>query len=260
MNCYIQTDYVSPGMLEFVEKNEDIKGVVLGDYTCNRRMFSGGYAELIKSVDRYKCINKEIIIQTPMYATSRNIDEMMDGIVYLDAEYHVKKYLVQDVGVLTTISEIIPDAELIWSQMGRARGNIFNMYSVQFLQERGLTGMEVGSKTRLKLLKEHGMKAYASYGNIVYKSVSRNCYNQYFSNDAVCRTACRDHTECITTKNNKEISVDGFFLDKVYHYDDSQEYWDSVYENCENVIIHAENLGKALEKYNSYKEIKVTYE
>ena len=58
MNCYIQTDYVSPGMLEFVEKNEDIKGVVLGDYTCNRRMFSGGYAELINNYTNTYVCNK----------------------------------------------------------------------------------------------------------------------------------------------------------------------------------------------------------
>lgn len=260
MNCYIQTDCVSLNMLEFVEQYEDIKGVVLGDYTCNRRMFSGGYAGLIKSVDQYKGINKEIIIQTPIYVTSRNIDEMMDGIAFLNTEYHLKKYLVQDVGVLVMISEIISDAELIWSQMGRNRGNIFNMNSVLFLQEHGLTGMEVGSKSRLRVLKKHGMKAYASYGNIVYKSVSRNCYNRYFSNNTVCRTACRDHMECMTTKNNKKISVDGFFLDKTYYYDDSREYWDSVYDNCENVIIHAENLENALKKYNNYKEIIVTYE
>lgn len=260
MNCYIQTDCVSPSMLEFIEKHEDIKGVVLGDFTCNRRMFSGGYAELIKSVGQYTCINKEIIIQTPIYATSRNVDEMMAGIVFLDTEYHVKKYLIQDVGILATISEIIPDAELIWSQMGRNRGNIFNMNSVLFLQEHGLMGMEVGFKSRLSVLKKHGMKAYASYGNIVYKSVSRNCYNKYYSNEAVCRTACCNHCEYMTTKNKKEISVDGFFLDKAYQYDDSREYWDSVNDNCENVIIHAENFGKALEKYNNYKEIIVTYE
>ena len=120
--------------------------------------------------------------------------------------------------------------------------------------------MEVGSKTRLCVLKNHGLKAYASYGNIVYRSVSRNCYNRYFGNDTICRIACRDHAECLTTNNNKEISVDGFFLGKTYHYDDSSEYWDSVHGNCENVIIHAENLRKASEKYNSYKEITVTYE
>lgn len=64
----------------------------------------------------------------------------------------------------------------------------------------------------------------------------------------------------MTTNNNKKISVDGFFLDKTYYYDDSREYWDSVYDNCENVIIHAENLENALKKYNNYKEIIVTYE
>ena len=260
MNCYIQIDCFSLNTLEFIKQHEDIQGVVLGDYTCNRRMFSGGYAGLIKSVDQYESIDKEIIIQTPLYATSRIFDEMIDGIIFLNTEYHVKKYLIQDIGVLATISQMIPDAELIWSPMGRNRGNIFNMDSVLFLQEQGLTGMEVGSKSRLGVLRSQGMKAYASYGNIVYKSVSRNCYNKLFSNDSVCRTACSDHKERMTTKNGKKISVDGFFLDKDYYYDDSHEYWNSVYDNCENVIIHAESIEKAIKLYNNYKEIIMTYE
>lgn len=260
MNCYIQVDYISSSMLEFVKQHEDIKGIVLGDYICNRRMFTGGYAGLIKSVEQYKDINKDIIIQTPIYATSRNVEEILDGIMFLNTEYNVKKYLIQDIGILVTLSELIPTAELIWSPMGKNRGNIFNMDSVLFLQEQGLTGMEVNSKSRLIILKNRGMKAYASYGNIVYKSISRNCYNKYFNNNAVCRTSCRNRREYMKTKSRKIISIDGFFLDKTYHYDDSHEYWDSVYENCENIIIHSESLETAIKRYNIYKEKIVTYE
>ena len=260
MNCYIQIDCMSHDSLEFVKQHEDIQGVVLGDYTCNRRMFSGGYAGLIKSVDQYADINREIIIQTPIYATSRNFDEMIDGIGFLNSEYYVKKFLIQDMGILNTISKIIPDAELIWSAMGRNRGNVFNMDSFLFLKEQGLTGMEVGTESRLRVLKSHGMVAYASYGSIVYKSVSRNCYNKNFSKDAVCRIDCCNNKECLTTKNNIRISVDGFFLDKAYRYDDSHEYWDTVCDNCENAIIHAVNLEDAINKYNNYKEIIANYE
>ena len=64
----------------------------------------------------------------------------------------------------------------------------------------------------------------------------------------------------MTTKDYKKTSVDGFFLDKKYIYDDSSEYWNSVYENCENVIIHAENLDVAVSKYKNYKEITAAYE
>ncbi|MCI8667575.1 MAG: hypothetical protein HFG82_13075 [Dorea sp.] len=260
MNCFIQIDYISPDALDFVKQHEDIQGVVLGDYTCNRRMFPGGYAGLVKSVGDFKRINKEIIIQTPMYATVRNFDEIVDGISFLNTEYQIKKFLVQDVGVLSSISKTIPDSELIWSQMGRNRGNILNMESVLYLQEQGLTGMELCTKSRISALSTYGMKAYASYGNIIYMSVSRNCYNKFFDDNTVCRNDCCNHRKTMTTKSENQISVDGFFLGKAYHYNDSCEYWQSVWNYCENIILHAESLETAIKYYNKYKEISKAYE
>ena len=260
MNCYIQIDYISPDVLDFIERNKDIHGVILGDYTCNRRMFAGGYAGLIKNIGDFKNINKEIILQTPLYMTSRNVEEIIDGISFLNIEYGVKKFLVQDVGVLSMISKIIPDAELIWSQMGRNRGNILNMDSVMFLKDHGLTGMELYSRVRISALKACGMKAYALYGNIRYMSVSRNCYNKYFNDSVICRLNCCNHRDMLTTGAEKNISVDGFFLEKTYSYDNSSEYWKSVSTYCENLIIHCESLEKIIYYYYKYKEMIKNYE
>lgn len=260
MNCFIQVDYMSPDVLLFVKQHEDIQGIVLGDYTCNRRMFSGGCAGLIKAICDFKEINKEIIIQTPLYLTERIIDETIESLSFLNDQYQVNKFLVQDVGVTTALSKIFNNAELIWSQMGRNRGNILNLETVLFLKEQGLTGMELASDSRIRELYNHEMKAYASFGSVMYKSVSRNCYNKYFNKDSMCRNDCCGHINKLSTKHGSDISIDGFFLGKEYRYNESNEYWQSVHNYCNDIIIHAENLDIALRYYIKYKEIVKGYE
>jgi len=260
MNCYLRIDCISPDVLDFIKETTDIQGAILGDYTCNRRMFAGGYAGLIKNAGDFKLINKEIILQTPLYMTSRKFEEIIDGISFLHQEYGVKKFLVQDVGVLSMILKIIPDAECIWSQMGRNRGNVLNMDSVMFLKDQGLTGMELCSGSRISMLNACGMKAYALYGSIRYMTISRNCYNKCFHDRAICRIDCCNHSEVLTTETGKTITVDGFFLGKNYFYDDSPAYWRSVVDHCENLIIQCENLEETIYYYETYKETMKIYE
>ena len=58
--------------------NQQIEGIIFGDYFCNRKMYKSGMTDLISYAEKTVQKGKDIYYQTPVYITSRNFSYVLD--------------------------------------------------------------------------------------------------------------------------------------------------------------------------------------
>ena len=253
MNIYIGVERVTDELLALLRAESGVRGVVLGDYACNRRMFSGGFAGMMRCVQDVSNSGKEIIAQTPMYLTERNYDDVVETTLFLRRSCGVRGFLVQDVGFAKRISRDLPDVNLIWSQMGRNRGSLINLEFVRFLKSIGIKGLELSAPGRLRALAQVGLAAWACYGGLSYATVSRGCYNQHTDAEYQCKRECL-HGEHRLEGKHKSLTIDGHFLGRRIVYDDAEPFWTAARECGDAIIVRAENAEEVRRRYYITKE------
>ncbi len=232
---------------------EEIKadGFILGDPFCQRRMFRYGDGDMLELVRTLSKIGKEIIYQTPMYVTDRTLPQTEKLIEFLHDKYGVKKLLVQDIGLTDWIVNRFSDAEIIWGHWGRNRNSLMNHDFVEFLIKLGITAIETDIPERINLIPKAGLPVYAVYGNIMYNTLSRECYNAYMLNkfDGCRERECRG--EMTLCSGNFKMTVDGHILGKKYQYPDNTAFFEAVKGNTENIMIYAADYEKAAKLINN---------
>ena len=90
---------------ELIEKSE-VKGIILGDLFCQKRMFQNGIADLILLMDRVLASKKEAVYQAPLYVTGRNLEEVTAILRLMDGYKKESCVIVQDFGTARMAAEI----------------------------------------------------------------------------------------------------------------------------------------------------------
>lgn len=229
-----------------------LKGFVIGDYFCNKRMFKNGDFGLIDSISFAKEHHKEVIYQTPMYLTDRVFNKETEKIAYLYDILKVDMMLVQDIGLLLWIKKHYPKIKLIWSRLGKSRNSIMNHGFIEFLQSIGINAIEVEDPEKARAISFYNMEIFDVYGGIKYNTVSRDCYNMYLLNrfDGTCDRECNQNNMELRY-NRFCISVDGHMLGYKLRYDESLEFYQTIQDCASSVIIYATDKNTAIKKYNN---------
>ena len=217
-----------------------IDGIIVGDPFCSRKMFRYGEPDMLDYAHAICLANKEVIYQTPVYITSRNFNSVTSLIAYFHDKCQVKKYLVQDVGLVCWIRERYTDVDLIWSHWGRNRNSLMNHDFINFLICLGIAGIETDIPERIQKICKAGLPVYAVYGNTVYNTLSRECYNSYMLNrfDGTCQRECL-HGDMSLCSKNISMTIDGHLLGRKMHYTKNAQFLRAVEENSNNIMIYA---------------------
>lgn len=215
-------------------QSDEVRGVVLGDLFCQKRMFGNGTVDLILFLEKLMLAGKEAIYQAPLYVTSRNLDEVV-SILKLLSGYKGKAYvIVQDFGTAQAASRDFPGIKLIWGQMGRVREHRFSDDFLDFLKLKGFYGMETSSPELAARLAKRQMAVLWGNARLTYETLGRNCYLRYQT--GVCDpAACLGGTYGLEMENGSfSMTIDGYMLGKKIAYLDEETY----FEVCghENVI------------------------
>lgn len=83
----------------------NVQGVVVGDPFCSYRMFRYGDIDLFDFIKKCNQAGIQVIYQTPVYVTDRNFKYVTNSLEYLYEKLHVRKFLIQDVGLTDWLSK-----------------------------------------------------------------------------------------------------------------------------------------------------------
>ncbi len=239
MNWFIGLDTYGQETLDAI-CGSDIDGVVLGDFHCDLRMFDYGTAGFYRAVTQLTAAGKELIYQTPLYLTDRTLSEEQTRLSYLYENGYATRFLVQDVGLVRWMHTTYPHAILIWSRMGRTRGNVMNRAFVSFLVSLGVSGMESDRPGRINAMSPLGLEPYGIWGDIVYASVGRTCYHQYLptGDSTPCHRSCRKERLQLVSGDTR-LSVDGYFLGRRLTPPREDVLFHSALAHCHQFICYA---------------------
>lgn len=237
-------------------ESPEIDGIIIGAPFCSHKMFRYGESDMLDYAHTICLANKEVIYQTPVYITSRNFNSVTSLIAYFHDKCQVKKYLVQDVGLVCWIRERYTDVDLIWSHWGRNRNSLMNHDFINFLICLGIAGIETDIPERIQKICKAGLPVYAVYGNTSYNTLSRECYNSYMLNrfDGMCQRECL-HEKMSLCNQNFSMTIEGHILGKKIRYPDSEVFSKAAMDNSENIIIYASNYQMAI---NALKRLDVS--
>lgn len=191
----------------------DINGFVLGDLFCQKRMFrfgDEGFAALAMAIARQK---KAMLYQTPLYATDDVVTASVGRIEWLLSLGVLDGVLVQDVGVVIELRNRFPELNIIWSRMGRTRGNLITVDTFRYLRKIGVAGIENARPNRREVLLGLGFDVYDVLGDMEYRTLSRKCYSCYLNEISIadCNRRCLGDSDYLTT-NGIQMTVDGYMI------------------------------------------------
>lgn len=245
MNLYLGLDNYDDVSKEKIN-NLRVSGFIVGDPFCQYKMFENGNYDLIRFIDNAIDAKKDIIYQIPAYVTDRNFSEVTKTVLYLYRNKQVTKFLVQDIGVVNWIKENIPGAKMIWGHWGRNRNLIMNHDFISFLINLNVDGIESNLPDRIKAISDYGFPVYAVYGNTIYNTVSRDCYNQYMLNhyDGMCKRECLQKRSKLRSKDF-EMTIDGHLLGKKIKYPPVDEYYDCIKDYSKELMLYCSDYDEA---------------
>lgn len=223
-------------------KKLDFDGFIIGDPFCTYRMFKYGDADLLWIIQDILKSGKAIIFQTPVYITDRNFKHVSEIISCLYEKYKVRKFLVQDIGLVEWITQKYPDCEIIWSHWGRNRNSMINHDFISFIKQLGICGIETNIKERISAISKAGLPVYAVYGNTTYNTLCRDCYNLYMLDcyDGLCQRECLNSEMYLVDKKIK-MSIDGHLLGRKIQYPKDSDYYSFSIKYSENIMVYAHN-------------------
>lgn len=194
----------------------EIKGVILGDLFCQKRMFNNGIADLILLTQRVLLSKKKVIYQAPLYVTSRNLNEVKSILNLMDGYEKESYVIVQDFGTAELVNREYNNIQLIWGQLGRVRELRYSDDFLMFLRKKAFAGMETGDKEIVERMISFGLIPFFNNAVLKYRTLGRNCYLEYQTGrcePALCHSGCYS----LKAKNEEfEMTIDGYMLGKKY--------------------------------------------
>lgn len=237
------TRYTEENVARIIELQPD--AVVLGDLTCQKRMFPYGGAEISEMLHRFKVAGIQGIYQSPMYATDRIFSNVTEEIAYYHTRFQLDAVIVQDVGLASVLQKRFRDLKLIWGRMGHARTPTTNLSTIAFYRSVGVTGFECQNVTEANKIRELGFLPYYLVGRPVYTTINRECYYKYehdiYDDDCGCGCLRRERM-ILPAAEPIETTIDGYILGF------KNIYTEEMIENAtgfNDIIIYADTAAEA---------------
>ena len=237
MNEYIAGyEYYDQERIRSLCNDPCVKGVLLGDLFCQKRMFENGIADLFLLMNDVLLSSKEVFYQLPLYVTSRNMDEVK-AVLNLMERYDKDSYaIVQDFGTAEWIARDFSRIKLIWGQLGRVRELRYSDDFLHFLKKKSFTGMETFDRKLSGRLASLGLVPFFSNCKLEYQTLGRQCYLEYqtgLCNPAVCRKgSCSLKTE----DEDFQMTIDGFVMGKKYRMTPEEDMTAAIREFSAQII------------------------
>lgn len=225
-------------------KQSILDGIILGDLTCNKRMFPFGGSELISIFEQLKANKIRAVYQSPMYLTDRIFSHTVQDIEYYVKKEYIEAAILQDVGLAAVLKEKCPSLRLIWGRMGYARTPVMNQATVAFYLDQGVHGFECKTITQAEYLHQIGKTPYLLIGHPHYLTVNRECYYKYQNNifDDRCDCGClKGQRLDISTEPPIVSHIDGYFLGYENIY--IEENMDN-YGRFAHTVVYADSVKK----------------
>ena len=216
---YVASEIYDNLSLDKLIKLKDVSGIVLGDPYCMKRMFPYGEADLVDYAIRAYEQGLKVIFQTSCYMTERIFDQNITIVKYLHDRQICEDILVQDVGFSVEIKKMIPEINLIWSQISRSRNDAENMLFNKFLKKNGIYGVGLIRPEMAGYLKEAGIVPVYSNRQINYSTVNRECYYIHEMGiwDHNCDRGCLKRSARMVNENRGiDMTIDGYKLNSSY--------------------------------------------
>ena len=206
LDCYEAADY--PRLLH----EPAVRGLVVGDLFCEKRMFENGRLGLLEAIDAIAAAGKAIVFQCPVYVTSRNYEDVRFLLQYI-RQKHTKTYvIVHDLGMVHLISQEFSEYVLLWGRMARFREYVLNRDFLQFLKSNGVTGIELTGGRFRSLAEQCGLTPYIVFGWGGYATIGRQCYNQY-QGLGCCREDCLNGRYSMhDTESSFQMKINGYMM------------------------------------------------
>lgn len=197
-------------------RRSDIRGIVLGDLFCHRRMFQNGIAEFVLLLSQVLASDKTVIYQAPLYVTGRNLDEVKSILALLHGSGKKTYVIVQDFGTAELVAREYGSIGLIWGQLGRVRERRYSGEFFTFLQHKRFVGMETGDVQLAQRMTAYGLTPFFTDAPLHYQTLGRICYLEYqvgHCDPAAC------HSGCYQLRAENEtygMTIDGYMMGKEY--------------------------------------------
>lgn len=215
-------------------QSEEVKGIILGDLFCQKRMFENGIVDLILFMKMVMFTEKELLYQLPLYVTGRNLSEVI-SILKLISRHSQNIYaIVQDFGMAEVIGRDFPGIKLVWGEMGRTRENRFSDSFLNFLKIKGFYGMETSCIEFARRLAAFNIIPFYKNAKLTYQTVGRNCYFQYQTGNCDSEACRQGKYELETEDSSFSMTIDGYMLGKKNTYLNEETYLEFC--NSHNVI------------------------
>ncbi len=242
--------------------NQQIEGIIFGDYFCNRKMYKSGMTDLISYAEKTVQKGKDIYYQTPVYITSRNFSYVLDIAEMLrricDRVGKSIKILVQDVGMVRILKEEMAESELIWGQFGRNRENTITKTFLKFLKDIDVSGAVVTEIGRSIVYREMGLKVYGIYGTYHCQTFGRTCYNMDQIDEELvkCDRQCWDGWYLKQENQEYRLTIDGYVLGESYDYCLGRYGTRDIMEKTQDCLICARDIEQWNEYFKAWKEME----
>lgn len=208
--------------------NIKVDAIVLGDPFCQKRMFCHGEYDLFSYFEQVWEAGKEVIYQTPCFATDRELEGQKQILAYL-AQRRKTWVLVQDIGMASMICQYYPSLNMCWSQYGKTRIDVINLKFIEFLKKLNIFCMEVDNEKKIYFLQNTGMIPFYNYRSIVYQSIGRVCYSCYETECEIynCNRKClKERLYLYDREEKRSLSLDGYILNERYRVNELLENFD----------------------------------
>lgn len=193
----------------------NIKGIIIGDPFCQRRMFTNGQFDLPSFAIQAKWNQLSVALQTPVYMTSRVFDEILQLVNYLHSHEALDLLMVQDIGLLKTIKNQYPDIAICWSLWGDSRSHIITSEFLDFIIPLGVKYIETDRASRIEFIRNQGLGIGYCVNSPKVATFGRVCYTEHLleqdcHNKALCR---QQPLELFSELNNISYKVSGHYLE-----------------------------------------------
>jgi len=175
-------------LVSFAENNREVNGIIIGDPFCLARARINLF-DIPRLAREAKKANLLVSYRTPVYLTSRNMDNIVSLVESLVRDSLVDEVRIQDIGFLHRLGKISDSRiKLTWSIYGYQRefpgmDIPINQTQINFLKSRGIDSFEVTSAVAYSIYKnayplDFNMQIYHYKYDPV--SFSRRCYTEEY--------------------------------------------------------------------------------
>ena len=195
--------------------SDRVRGIILGDPFCPLRMFEHGNWDIPVFAKSAKEAGLCVALQTPVYLTQRNFNDMFSLIRFLERRELLDLLFVQDVGLLSELKESDFRVPTCWSFWGGGRGDTLSRDLLNFLTQLNLQYLETNKPSRVGPLQECGLKViYRLYAPQV-ATFGRFCYTQYITGSPCNGGDLCKHEQpgLVSTDGKLNLKVSGYTLE-----------------------------------------------